>query len=286
MKQGAASESGASSAVSMPEGILREPFVVMGIVNVTPDSFFDGGKHSSVSGAVDHALRLVGEGAAIIDIGGQSTRPGASLIDWREECDRVLPVIEALVKKTDAPVSVDTMSSRTAAAALDAGARIINDVSAGRFDRAMPSLAAGRKCPVILMHSRRTPADMREAAVYGDVVAEVKEELGASVRDFMFAGVAAQDIIVDPGIGFAKLPAHNRELLRRMGELVAMGFPVCVGTSRKSFIGRLCGKGPEGCLAGSLASITIPFRAGAKMFRVHDVAETVQFLTVLHALYE
>lgn len=285
MKQGAASERGATSAASMLENIIHNPFAVMGIVNVTPDSFFDGGGYFSVSLAIDHACRLADQGADIIDIGGQSTRPGAALIDWQEECGRIAPVIEALAKKVAAPISVDTFNSRTAAAALDAGARIINDISAGRLDHDMPAFAARRKCPIILMHSRLSPATMQDNPVYSDVVAEVKSELLASVDLFLRAGVDADNIVIDPGIGFAKRFEDNRALLCHIGELVETGYPVCVGTSRKAFIGRLTGKGPEGRLAGSLASITPAFYAGAKIFRVHDVEETTQFLTVLHALY-
>jgi dihydropteroate synthase len=285
MKKVAASEKVVRSTISMMENIVHKPFAVMGIVNVTPDSFFDGGSYLSISQAVDHACRLADQGVDIIDIGGQSTRPGAALIDWQEECDRIAPVIEAVAKKVTTPVSVDTFRSRTAAAALDAGARIINDISAGRLDHEMPAFAARRKCPIILMHSRESPATMQNNPAYRDVVADVKSELLANVALFLCAGVDAADIVIDPGIGFAKRFEDNRALLCHIGELVSTGYPVCVGTSRKAFIGQLTGKGPEGRLVGSLASITAAFYAGAKIFRVHDVEETIQFLTVLHALY-
>ena len=270
----------------MVTGVLRKPWAVMGILNVTPDSFYDGGVHFRVSQAIDHACRLADQGADIIDIGGQSTRPGAQPVDDREECGRIVPVIEGVVKRVQTPISVDTASTRTAAAALDAGACMVNDVSAGRLDAAMPQFAAKRKCPVILMHSRETPLTMQENPVYGDVIAEVKKELLASVEVFLGAGVDAGNIIIDPGIGFAKRFEDNLMLLTRLEELVATGYPVCLGVSRKSFIGRLSGKGPEGRLPGSLASIVPALRAGVKLFRVHDVEDTVQFLRVLQALHE
>jgi dihydropteroate synthase len=265
--------------------ILDKPFAIMGIVNVTPDSFFDGGKYFSMSQAVDHALRLSDQGADIIDIGGQSTRPGAALIDWAEERERIVPVIEAIAKKVRTPISVDTFHARTASSALDAGAWMVNDISAGRLDSEMPIVAAKRACPVILMHSRESPLTMQNNPIYGDVVADVKHELLQSAENFMRAGVSAGDIILDPGIGFAKRFEDNRALITHIDELLSTGYPVCLGTSRKSFIGRLAGGGPEGRLYGSLASIAPAFRAGVKIFRVHDVEETVQFLSVLHALY-
>ncbi len=265
--------------------ILKRPFIVMGVVNVTPDSFFDGGRYFSVSQAVDRALRLIDSGADIIDIGGQSTRPGAAPIDREEECRRVMPVIDAVARTTAAPISIDTYRSQTAGPAFEAGACWINDVSAGRMDASMADFAAQQGCPVILMHSRETPATMQRNPTYGNVVMEVKNELTASVEHFLDAGVAAKNIIIDPGIGFAKRYEDNIALLKNMGELVALGYPVCLGTSRKSFIGRISGKNPDDRLFGSLASIVPAFRAGVKMFRVHDVEETVQFLNVLRELY-
>jgi dihydropteroate synthase len=266
--------------------IIEKPFTIMGIVNVTPDSFFDGGKYFSLSQAVDRARLLADEGADILDIGGQSTRPGAAPIDWSEECERIVPVITAIAKKTTVPISVDTFHAKTASRALDVGACIINDISAGRLDGEMPLVAAERRCPVILMHSRESPLTMQDNPRYGDVIVDVKNELMQSAENFLRAGVSAGNIIVDPGIGFAKRFEDNRALLSHIGELLSIGYPVCLGTSRKSFIGRLSGKGPEDRLYGSLASIAPAFRVGVKIFRVHDVKETIQFLSVLHALYE
>jgi dihydropteroate synthase len=286
MAQASPSETGIDRRSPLLADILAKPFAIMGIVNVTPDSFFDGGKYFSVSQAIDRACRLVDQGAAIIDIGGQSTRPGAVLVDWQEECARIVPVIEAVVKKVTVPISVDTFHSRTASSAFDAGASMVNDVSSGRWDEAMPHFAATRHCPVILMHSRETPLTMQNNPLYGDVVAEVKNELLRSVEAFLHAGVAAGNIVIDPGIGFAKRFEDSMTLIAHIDELVAAGYPVCLGTSRKSFIGRLLKRDPEGRLFGSLASIVPAFHAGVKLFRVHDVEETVQFLSMLHALYE
>ncbi len=267
------------------QGAAR-PFIVMGIVNVTPDSFFDGGKYFSIDRAVERACRMIDEGAQMVDIGGQSTRPGAQRVAIDEECRRIIPVIENVVQKVKAPVSVDTFSSVVAKRALDAGASWINDISAGRFDAAMPQLAAAKECRIILMHSRETPRTMQDHPMYGDVVAEVIAELRERIDVFIAAGVRSENIIIDPGIGFAKRFEDNITLLSRMGDLVALGHPVCVGASRKSFIGHISGKGPEERLLGSLASIAPAFEAGATVFRVHDVKETVQFLEVLHAIRE
>jgi dihydropteroate synthase len=256
----------------------------MGIVNVTPDSFSDGGAYFSAEKAVEHAIRLTKEGAHIVDIGGQSTRPGAAFVDATEECRRVIPVIENIVKKIGTPISVDTFNAAVARRAFDAGASWINDISAGRFDPAMPALIAEKGCPIILMHSRETPGAMQDHPSYNDVVAEVKKELRQRIDLFLAAGVRAENIIIDPGIGFAKRFEDNSTLLGRMDELVAMGHPVCLGASRKSFIGHITGKDPGHRLAGSLAAIAPAFHAGVKIFRVHDVEETVEFLKVLHAI--
>jgi|WetSurMetagenome_2_1015567.scaffolds.fasta_scaffold29930_2 dihydropteroate synthase len=270
----------------MVTGVMMKPWAILGIVNVTPDSFYDGGVHFSVSKAIDHACRLADQGADIIDIGGQSTRPGALPVDCQEECARIAPVIEGVAKRVQAPISVDTSSALTAAAAFDAGACMVNDVSAGRFDPSMPKFAALRRCRIILMHSRETPLTMQEHPAYGDVVAEVKKELLARVEVFLAAGVDAGNIIIDPGIGFAKRLEDNLSLLMHLGPFVATGYPVCLGVSRKAFIGRLSAADPGARLPGSLASIVPAFHAGVKLFRVHDVEETVQFLRVLQALHE
>jgi dihydropteroate synthase len=273
--------------LSLPKpGCVGRSFVVMGIVNVTPDSFSDGGKYFSTEQASDHACRLADQGAQVIDIGGQSTRPGAAEIDVTEECRRVIPVIRSIVKKTHALISVDTYNSETARRAVDAGALWINDVSAGMFDPAMPGFVASAGCKVILMHSRKRPGNMQENPSYNDVIAEVKEELRGRVGVFTKAGVKAGNIILDPGIGFAKRFEDNTMLLSRMREIVSMGYPVCLGVSRKSFIGQITGNAPDERLYGSLAALAPAFEAGVTVFRVHDVKETMQFLRVLDAVTE
>ena len=262
----------------------KHPFAVMGIVNVTPDSFFDGGKYEHADAAVEHARELVTQGADIIDIGGASSRPGAAGISPEEELRRVLPVVEEVTAFFKGPVSIDTTWSAVACAALEAGATWINDVSAGRCDPAMIPLAAQTGCAVVLMHSRETPQTMQLNPQYGDVVTEVAEELQKAVRLFCDGGVDRRQLVLDPGIGFAKTAEHNIMLLRRIEKLAASGFPVLVGTSRKLFIGHLTGKSVEYRLPGSLASVAAAWRGGARLFRVHDVAATVDFLKVLTRL--
>jgi dihydropteroate synthase len=264
--------------------LLQKSFVVMGVVNVTPDSFFDGGRYASAESAVAHGRALVRDGADILDIGGESTRPGAAPVDADEECRRILPVVEALARSAGVPVSVDTTKSAVASRAFAAGATWINDISAGRFDAAMPRFAAQTGCPVVLMHSRETPLTMQAGPYYGDVVAEVKKELLERAAVFTAAGVRQENIILDPGIGFAKRPEDNLVLIRRLGELLEPGYPVCVGLSRKSFVGRITGREAEGRLAGSLAALTAARQAGARLFRVHDVRETLDALKVLDAI--
>ena len=264
--------------------LLQKTFVIMGIVNVTPDSFFDGGRYASADAAIAHGRALAAEGADILDIGGESTRPGAAPVAADEECRRILPVIEALAAKAGVPVSVDTRKSAVAARAFAAGATWVNDVSAGRFDPAMARFAAQRGCPVILMHSRETPATMQDKPQYRDVVAEVKAELLERVAAFAGAGVQGENIIIDPGIGFAKRLEDNLVLLKRLGELVELGYPVCVGLSRKSFVGRVTGRDADQRLAGSLAALAPARRAGARLFRVHDARETLDALKVLAAI--
>jgi dihydropteroate synthase len=264
--------------------ILKKPFVILGIVNVTPDSFFDGGKYSSAEAAVEHGLSLVNDGADALDIGGESTRPGAPPVSVEDEKKRILPVVNGLSKRTSVPLSIDTSKAGVAAAALDSGASLINDVSAGRFDAAMPGVIARHRCPVILMHSRETPATMQVKPFYGDAVAEVKQELLASAAAFRASGVERDNIILDPGIGFAKRLEDNLALLAGLGDIVALGYPVCVGLSRKSFIGQITGRDAPGRLAGGLAGVAAAFQEGATVFRVHDVRETADVLKVLDAI--
>ena len=275
------------SRLSLPRGrqlaLTKHP-LVMGILNVTPDSFSDGGVHFDHAKAVHAAMQMEEDGAAVIDVGGESTRPGAEPIAAQVEIDRVVPVIEQIRQRSDIPISVDTRKAAVAEEAIAAGADMINDVSAMRYSAGMPAVAARSGVPVILMHMRGEPATMQQFAVYGDVVAEVAEELQDIVDDVRAAGV--EQILIDPGIGFAKTWEHNLEILARAAELRAIA-PVVIGASRKAFIGHLTGRdaGPERAV-GSLAAVAAAYRAGAAMVRVHDVRETVDFLKVLSAIEE
>jgi dihydropteroate synthase len=262
----------------------RGNVTLMGIVNVTPDSFYDGGRYSTVGSAIEHVRKLQDEGVDIIDIGGASSRPGAQPVSPREELQRVLPVIEAAARFFDGPISIDTTWSTVARAAYDAGATWINDTSAGRFDEGMPQLVAEYDCRVILMHSRGTPQTMQTDPFYKDVVEDVTSELTEAVGRFKAAGVSPDQIILDPGIGFAKTFEHNITLMKHLDAIVAMGYPVVIGTSRKSFIGTITGKNADDRLGGTLATVASAFRAGVSIFRVHDVAETVDFIKVLSAI--
>ncbi len=259
-------------------------FTVMGVVNVTPDSFSDGGEYLDAEAAVEHGLRLEREGAAILDIGGESTRPGALPVGAQQELDRVVPVIEALVARgTRAQISIDTSKATVAAAALDAGATLVNDVTAFRGDPAMAVLVAERGVQCCLMHMLGEPRTMQEDPRYDDVVDEVARFLQERMAVAVAAGVAEERIMLDPGIGFGKTLEHNLELLRRLGEIVALGRPVAVGTSRKSFLGRLTGRPVGERLAGTIATNVLAFERGARVFRVHDVGPVHDALSVAAA---
>ena len=254
---------------------------LMGVVNVTPDSFSDGGLYLDPEAAIAHGEELLAAGADVLDVGGESTRPGAEPVAAAEELRRVLPVIEGLAGAT---ISVDTSKASVAAAALDAGATIVNDVTALRGDPEMAALVAEREATVILMHMRGEPRTMQEDPAYGDVVAAVKEFLAARIEDALAAGIAAERTWVDPGIGFGKTAEHNIELLRRLGELRELGRPLVIGTSRKSFIGRLDGSAARERLGGTIASTVFAAAAGADVLRIHDVAEIRQALTLADAV--
>jgi dihydropteroate synthase len=266
--------------------ILEKKFAIMGIVNVTPDSFYDGGKYYNPETAVTHALGLIDKGADILDIGGASSRPGASPVEKEDEIRRVVPVINGIRKRSGIPISIDTTWSSVALAALDSGADWVNDTSAGSIDSTILNVAALRDAVVILMHSRGTPQTMQDNPLYGDVVRDVVSELLNAVKRCNDAGINNNRIILDPGIGFGKTFEHNCTLLRNMRSLCEPGFPVLLGTSRKSFIGTITGKKVEERLAGSLGSIASAYIQGVKFFRVHDVAETVDFLKVLSEVSE
>jgi dihydropteroate synthase len=259
---------------------------VMGILNITPDSFSDGGVHFDHPKAVQAALQMEADGAAVVDIGGESTRPGAQPISADEEIGRVIPVIEQIRKRSEVPISIDTMKASVAERALAAGADMINDVSALRADPAMARLAARSGVPVILMHMRGEPRTMQKDIHYDEVVSDVARELTKFRDDAVAAGVDRAQILIDPGIGFGKTFEHNLELLARARELRLIA-PLVIGASRKAFIGHLTGRtaGPDR-MAGSLAAIAAAERAGATLVRVHDVRETVDFLKVLTAIAE
>ena len=262
------------------------PPLVMGVVNVTPDSFSDGGRFLDSDAAIAHGLELASEGAAILDVGGESTRPGAEPVPEDEELRRVLPVVEGLAAENgNWAISVDTAKRAVAEAALEAGAVIVNDVTALRGDRGMAELVAERGTRCCLMHMLGEPRTMQDAPVYDDVVSEVKAFLEERLAFATAEGVAEDNVWLDPGIGFGKTVDHNLELLRRLDELVAIGRPIVVGTSRKSFLGKLAGGRPEsGRLAGTIATNTLALERGASVFRVHDVAAAVDALAVAGAL--
>jgi dihydropteroate synthase len=254
-------------------------------VNVTDDSFYDGGRYNTTEKAVSHACRLVDEGADVVDVGGSSSRPGACLLSPEEEARRVVPVVEEIARRGGGvPVSVDTTWSAVARAALDAGASIVNDISAGRIDPGMPEVVAQAGCTAVLMHSRDMPLDMQDDPRYGgDVAGEVADELSASVELFARARVNKDMIILDPGFGFAKNAGHNVALLRNIGKIARLGYPVLAGVSRKSFIGAITGRPAGDRLSGTLAATAAAYMGGARMFRAHDVKETVDFLKMFVA---
>jgi dihydropteroate synthase len=259
---------------------------VMGILNVTPDSFSDGGRFLSAEAAVSRAMAMQQAGAAIIDVGGESTRPGAAPVSEKEELARVLPVIESLSASLQVPVSVDTMKPRVMTAAVAAGASLINDVNALQAPGAMDAAAASGAA-VCLMHMQGQPRTMQQSPVYADVVGDVRTFLAERVRDAMAAGIPRDRIVVDPGFGFGKTLAHNLRLLESLDRFVALGVPVLAGISRKSMIGTLLGDRPvDDRLHGSVAAAVIAAMKGARILRVHDVGATVDALKVVTAVME
>ncbi|MFZ1682600.1 MAG: dihydropteroate synthase [Candidatus Zixiibacteriota bacterium] len=276
------------SAIEL-KGMRRLTFgqpLVMGILNVTPDSFSDGGKFLATDKAVAHALELQQQGADIIDVGGESTRPGAAPVTLDEELGRVIPVIQALRKESSIPISIDTYKAEVARQAVTAGADIINDVSAFRFDPDMAAVAARTAVPVILMHMLGKPRDMQVKPEYRDCVAEIGEFFDERIAVAQAAGIAGEKIILDPGIGFGKRIQDNLDILRRCGEFARFGRPLLVGASRKSFIAQVPGGAgePSNRIGGSIAAAIMAVANGASIVRVHDVAATVEALHIWRAI--
>jgi dihydropteroate synthase len=258
--------------------------LLMGIINVTPDSFYDGGKRLDPDRAVADGISLVEAGADVIDIGGESTRPGAGAVSREEELQRVLPVIKGLRRNVKVPISIDTYKAQVAQAALSEGADIINDISALRFDPQMAVLVAAEKVPVVLMHMQGTPQTMQAEPCYNNVLREVRDFLTAQTHFAIDAGVERENIIIDPGIGFGKTLDHNLTLLRGLPELASVGQPLLIGASRKTFIGKILGVEPDGRLEGSLAAAIAAVFGGAHIIRVHDVNETRKAIRVADAI--
>jgi dihydropteroate synthase len=256
---------------------------VMGILNVTPDSFSDGGLWAEKDRALRHATAMAQAGADIIDVGGESTRPGSLDVPLQQELDRVIPLVESIVNETDLPVSVDTSKPEVMSAAVAAGAAMINDVYALRREGALET-AAGLGVPVCLMHMYGKPREMQKKPEYVDVVLEVRDFLLERAEACKAAGIAATQIVIDPGFGFGKTLQHNIDLFRALGDFVALSYPVLIGISRKSMLGTITGKPVQQRLAASLSAAVLARQAGAAILRVHDVAETVDCLKVVDAL--
>jgi len=260
---------------------------VMGVLNVTPDSFSDGGLHLDPGKAIDHAIRLVEDGADIIDIGGESTRPGSRAVSADEELKRVIPVIEALVLKIRVPISIDTYKAEVAKRALDAGASVVNDISGLRYDPRMAEVVASRCAPIIIMHIKGTPRDMQSNPHYEALIPEIMDYLRVSIGIATDAGIEGNRIIIDPGIGFGKTFNHNLQIIKHLEEFSVLQKPIAVGVSRKAFIGKILGgASPEDRLEGTAAAVAIAIFNGAHIVRVHDVKEVARVAQVAHAIKE
>ena len=254
--------------------------LIMGILNMTPDSFSDGEQFKSHDKAIDHALKMVEEGANIIDIGGESTRPGAESVQLEEELSRTIPIIEAIRLKSDCLISIDTYKSKVAKAALVSGADMVNDISGLTFDHNMASLVAKRNVPVIIMHIKGKPRDMQKNPNYDNLIKEIKAFFEVQIAIAKKAGIDSGNIILDPGIGFGKRLEDNFEIIRELGQISTMGYPVLLGPSRKSFIGFTLDLPIEERIEGTLASITAGVINGARIVRVHDIRATRRTLTI------
>jgi dihydropteroate synthase len=257
---------------------------IMGVLNVTPDSFSDGGKFFKSDDAVRQGMEMIEQGADMIDVGGESTRPGSDPLPTEDELSRVIPVIGSLSRKSDIPVSIDTYKAEVARRALDAGAQMINDISALRFDPGMKEVAAKYKVPIVLMHIKGTPKEMQKDPHYDDVIAEITEYLRQSIGMAQDAGIDREKIIIDPGIGFGKRLQDNLNILKNLKEFSILECPILVGCSRKSFIGRVLDLRVEERLEGSLAALAVAVMNGANIVRVHDVRESKRVVGVVDAI--
>jgi len=260
---------------------LGERPLIMGVLNVTPDSFSDGGRYLDPEKALDHAYYMAEAGADILDVGGESSRPGAESVTAEEEIERVIPIIKKLAKKTKLPISIDTVKSEVAENAIDAGATILNDISALRSDDKMAEIAAKGDAYVILMHMRGTPADMQKDTEYRDLIAEISGFLSDAASKAVDRGVKKEKIIIDPGIGFGKSAEGNFIILKNLDKFLNLGYPIMIGASRKSFIGKTLDVDTGERMEGSIAAACYAVLNGADIVRVHDVAETKRALTII-----
>lgn len=263
---------------------LEQKVVVMGILNVTPDSFYDGGRYTGEDEALARVEEMIGEGADIIDVGGESVRPGVDPIGLNEELGRVIPVIEKIKRQFSIPICVDTYKAEVARQAIEEGAEMVNDISALRFDPDLRKIVAGYGVPVVLMHIKGTPKNMQDNPRYDSLMEEIISYLDSSIKLAEEAGADRRGIIVDPGIGFGKTTAHNLEILRRLEELASLGKPILVGLSRKSFIGNVLGLPQEERLEGGLAATCMAVWRGARLVRTHDVSPTRRAVDMVQAI--
>ncbi len=263
----------------------KKQSLIMGILNVTPDSFSDGGKYLEKNIAINHALEMIDEGADIIDIGGESTRPFSDPVSLKEEISRVVPVIEGIRKESDVCISIDTTKSQVATVALNSGASVINDVSAMEVDPLMVDVALKFDCPLIIMHMKGTPKNMQDDPQYESLISDIKDYLLDRANFIISKGINSKKIVIDPGIGFGKTVENNFEIINNLNHFTSMDFPVLLGASRKSFIGISLNLPEEDRLEGSLAANIIGLQNGAKIFRVHDVAETNKALIIANKIF-
>ena len=264
---------------------IEKQSLIMGILNVTPDSFSDGGKYLEKNNAINHALAMIDNGADIIDVGGESTRPFSDPVSLDEEISRVIPVIEGIRKESDVCISIDTTKSEVATAALNSGASLINDVSAMEVDPLMVDVALKFDCPIIIMHMKGNPKSMQDNPQYESLISDIKDYLQERVDFIVSKGINSKKIVIDPGIGFGKTVENNFEIINNLNHFTKMGFPVMLGASRKSFIGISLDLPEEDRLEGSLAANIIGLQNGAKIFRVHDVAETNKAFVIANKIF-